>query len=295
MFRLLFAQSQIGKQILRLSMLNTLCRIPIIEYHSHDNSVSSSRSLFRYDVMNPHNLYSLLVEKLLQHEPSLSLPVYNVLYEILTEHVGQVTSWPIRWLVFNIWPIRTSSTSGMRSRSLTSDLKIRVSRENGNVLIHHWDFLLAVSSWIWMAEMHRTFFVEKNFKLNIYKIGKVSLLSLLILLKLQLKASALKTGDFTWNARLSLKCYLSQSWFIEDCVLHLFCHVGIFVWVVGYWGWRVGWQKRIGCSWQMMLYECLRPMWKAERDEILRYWNQIVCRGFFYLMQRCRLLLRRFY
>merc|ERR1719414_1949162 len=39
--------------------------------------------------MNPHNLYSLLVEKLLQHEPSLSLPVYNVLYEILTEHVGQ--------------------------------------------------------------------------------------------------------------------------------------------------------------------------------------------------------------
>ena len=46
--------------------------------------------LIRYDVMNPHNLYSLLVEKLLQHEPSLSLPVYNVLYEILTEHVGQV-------------------------------------------------------------------------------------------------------------------------------------------------------------------------------------------------------------
>ena len=43
----------------------------------------------RYDVMNPHNLYSLLVEKLLQHEASLSLPVYNVLYEILTEHVGQ--------------------------------------------------------------------------------------------------------------------------------------------------------------------------------------------------------------
>ena len=43
----------------------------------------------RYDVMNPHNLYSLLVEKLLQHESCLSLPVYNVLYEILTEHVGQ--------------------------------------------------------------------------------------------------------------------------------------------------------------------------------------------------------------
>ena len=51
--------------------------------------------------MNPHNLYSLLVEKLLQHEPSLSLPVYNVLYEILTEHVGQVTSCPITELYFN--------------------------------------------------------------------------------------------------------------------------------------------------------------------------------------------------
>mgnify|MGYP001363413779 CR=1 FL=1 len=44
----------------------------------------------RYDVMNPHNLYSLLVEKLLVHDTHLTLPVYNVLYEILTEHVGQV-------------------------------------------------------------------------------------------------------------------------------------------------------------------------------------------------------------
>ena len=32
---------------------------------------------------------SLLVEKLLVHEGGLTLPVYNVLYEILTEHVGQ--------------------------------------------------------------------------------------------------------------------------------------------------------------------------------------------------------------
>merc|ERR1740128_222333 len=39
--------------------------------------------------MNPHNLYSLLVEKLLVHDTHLTLPVYNVLYEILTEHVGQ--------------------------------------------------------------------------------------------------------------------------------------------------------------------------------------------------------------
>ena len=46
--------------------------------------------MVRYDVMNPHNLYSLLVEKLLVHDTHLTLPVYNVLYEILTEHVGQV-------------------------------------------------------------------------------------------------------------------------------------------------------------------------------------------------------------
>ena len=47
-------------------------------------------SIFRYDMMNPHNLYSLLVEKLLVHDEYLTMPVYNVLYEILTEHVGQV-------------------------------------------------------------------------------------------------------------------------------------------------------------------------------------------------------------
>jgi hypothetical protein len=46
--------------------------------------------VLRYDMMNPHNLYSLLVEKLLVHEEYLTMPVYNVLYEILTEHVGQV-------------------------------------------------------------------------------------------------------------------------------------------------------------------------------------------------------------
>ena len=45
--------------------------------------------------MNPHNLYSLLVEKLLVHETHLTLPVYNVLYEILTEHVGQVSNYNI--------------------------------------------------------------------------------------------------------------------------------------------------------------------------------------------------------
>ena len=54
------------------------------------NSFKTSVTIYvRYDVMNPHNLYSLLVEKLLVHEPSLTLPTYNVLYEILTEHVEQ--------------------------------------------------------------------------------------------------------------------------------------------------------------------------------------------------------------
>ena len=42
--------------------------------------------------MNPNNLYTLLIEKLLEKEESLSLATYNVLYEILTENVGQVCS-----------------------------------------------------------------------------------------------------------------------------------------------------------------------------------------------------------
>ena len=42
--------------------------------------------------MNPNNLYTLLIEKLLEKEESLSLATYNVLYEILTENVGQVWS-----------------------------------------------------------------------------------------------------------------------------------------------------------------------------------------------------------
>merc|ERR1719458_1168775 len=39
--------------------------------------------------MNPCNLYTLLIERLLQKEPTLSVATYNVLYEILTENVGQ--------------------------------------------------------------------------------------------------------------------------------------------------------------------------------------------------------------
>lgn len=37
----------------------------------------------KYDVMSPHNLYTLLAERLLLNEETLSLPTYNVLYEVL--------------------------------------------------------------------------------------------------------------------------------------------------------------------------------------------------------------------
>ena len=128
-------------------------------------------------------------------------------------------SWPSTWarwpidgtirdLYFNFWPIRTLSTSGTRSLSLTSDLRIRVSRGNGVNFSSPPRFAVVL---LWMAEMHGTFFVEKNFKLNIYKIGKVSLLSLLILLKLQLKASAQRAVVFTWDTRLLSKgCLLNE-------------------------------------------------------------------------------------
>ena len=36
----------------------------------------------KYDVMSPHNLYTLLAERLLLNEDSLTLPTYNVLYEV---------------------------------------------------------------------------------------------------------------------------------------------------------------------------------------------------------------------
>ena len=39
--------------------------------------------------MNPNNLYTLLIEKLLLREETLCIETYNVLYEIMTENVGQ--------------------------------------------------------------------------------------------------------------------------------------------------------------------------------------------------------------
>ena len=52
----------------------------------HNNNERYRR---KYDVMSPHNLYTLLAERLLLYEESLSLPIYNVLYEIMTEHISQ--------------------------------------------------------------------------------------------------------------------------------------------------------------------------------------------------------------
>ncbi|XP_055616827.1 neurobeachin isoform X20 [Toxorhynchites rutilus septentrionalis] len=51
--------------------------------------LSRSTHKRKYDVMSPHNLYTLLAERLLLYEESLSLPTYNVLYEIMTEHISQ--------------------------------------------------------------------------------------------------------------------------------------------------------------------------------------------------------------
>lgn len=56
----------------------------------HNTLIQNVRSKRRkYDVMSPHNLYTLLAERLLMYEESLSLPTYNVIYEIMTEHISQ--------------------------------------------------------------------------------------------------------------------------------------------------------------------------------------------------------------
>lgn len=36
----------------------------------------------KYDVMSPFNLYTLLSERLMLHEETITLPTYNVLYEV---------------------------------------------------------------------------------------------------------------------------------------------------------------------------------------------------------------------
>ncbi|CAH0719324.1 unnamed protein product, partial [Brenthis ino] len=51
--------------------------------------LSRSTHKRKYDVMSPHNLYTLLATRLAACGEALALPVYNALYELLTEHVGQ--------------------------------------------------------------------------------------------------------------------------------------------------------------------------------------------------------------
>ena len=86
--------------------------------------VLTARVMCRYDVMNPHNLYSLLVEKLLVHESGLTLPVYNVLYEILTGEAVQDLL-VITACHQNMWAKRLSIRSTL-SLSRTSDWRIQV-------------------------------------------------------------------------------------------------------------------------------------------------------------------------
>lgn len=52
-------------------------------------SILSDSPRRKFDVMSPHNLYTLLAERLMMFEESLSLPTYNVLYELMTEQMSQ--------------------------------------------------------------------------------------------------------------------------------------------------------------------------------------------------------------
>ncbi|XP_055616810.1 neurobeachin isoform X5 [Toxorhynchites rutilus septentrionalis] len=79
-FKLMAAESQ----LIRLQALKLLGFF--LSRSTHKSSLFGRR---KYDVMSPHNLYTLLAERLLLYEESLSLPTYNVLYEIMTEHISQ--------------------------------------------------------------------------------------------------------------------------------------------------------------------------------------------------------------
>ncbi|XP_044012945.1 neurobeachin isoform X7 [Aphidius gifuensis] len=73
-FKLLAAESQ----LIRLQALKLLGFF-----------LSRSTHKRKYDVMSPHNLYTLLSERILLNEETLLLPTYNALYEIMTEHISQ--------------------------------------------------------------------------------------------------------------------------------------------------------------------------------------------------------------
>ncbi|KOX76971.1 Lipopolysaccharide-responsive and beige-like anchor protein [Melipona quadrifasciata] len=80
-FKLLAAESQ----LIRLQALKLLGFFLSRSTHKYVDEFDKRK----YDVMSPHNLYTLLAERLLLNEETLSLPTYNVLYEIMTEHISQ--------------------------------------------------------------------------------------------------------------------------------------------------------------------------------------------------------------
>jgi hypothetical protein len=59
--------------------------------------------------MSPHNLYTLLAERLLLNEETLTLPTYNVLYEVSLDPVAQqVCNVPYIHIHLAIWLVRHS-------------------------------------------------------------------------------------------------------------------------------------------------------------------------------------------
>ncbi|KAL1489961.1 hypothetical protein ABEB36_013884 [Hypothenemus hampei] len=76
--RTIFKLLAIESQLIRLQALKLLGFF-----------LSRSTHKRKYDVMTPYNLYTLLTDRLLLNEESLTLPTYNVLYEIMTEHISQ--------------------------------------------------------------------------------------------------------------------------------------------------------------------------------------------------------------
>ena len=71
------------------SITENVKKIFASSHHQFLDMNNNKRYRRKYDVMSPHNLYTLLAERLLLYEESLSLPIYNVLYEIMTEHISQ--------------------------------------------------------------------------------------------------------------------------------------------------------------------------------------------------------------
>lgn len=101
----------------------------------------------KYDVMSPHNLYTLLAERLLLYEESLLLPTYNVLYEVTYRkcsksaaasffttnsydfYTASISTIPENVLCYRSWRstlASKSSTRDTRSRSRITVWKIQV-------------------------------------------------------------------------------------------------------------------------------------------------------------------------